>query len=94
MILAGDFNATPMTSTLRRAGPGLVNAFDHAGSGSGFTFPTPARRLGALGPFLRIDHVLLSPMLTPIAARAARWHPPGADHYPVEVTFTDSRAGG
>lgn len=91
VILAGDFNATPLTGTMRRAGALLVNAFDRVGRGPGFTFPTPARRMGAFGPFLRIDHVLLGPEFRPLRARAGRWHPPGADHYPVEVGFADLR---
>lgn len=91
VILAGDFNATPMTATLRGASEVLTNAFDTAGAGPGFTFPTPARRLGWLGPFLRIDHVLLDGVFLPTAARAARWYPPGADHFPVEIRFRDTR---
>ena len=91
VILAGDFNATPLTGTMRRAGELLVNAFDVVGSGPGFTFPTAARRMGRLGPFLRIDHVLVDPEFRPVWARAARWHPPGADHYPVEIGLADLR---
>lgn len=91
VIIAGDFNATPLTGTMQRAAGALVNAFDQAGRGPGFTFPTPARRLGAVGPFLRIDHVLLGPAFRPVWARAARWHPPGADHFPVETGFADLR---
>lgn len=93
-MIAGDFNATPLTTTLRIAGEHFANAFDAAGSGPGFTFPTPARRMGRLGPFLRIDHVLLAQVFQPRAARAAGWHPPGADHFPVEITFTDLRRAG
>ena len=91
VILAGDFNATPMSQTMRAIVSNLVNAFDHVGDGPGFTFPTPARRLGTIGPFLRIDHVVLSQVLAPVRAKSARWYPPGADHFPVEVVFQDSR---
>ncbi len=93
VIAAGDFNATPLTITMQTLGNRLVNAFDQSGQGAGFTFPTSARRLGKLGPFLRIDHVLVSPKFIPVSARAARWHPPGADHFPVEIVFIDQRAG-
>ena len=91
VIVAGDFNATPLSSTMQAFNKELINAFDATGRGIGFTFPTGARRLGALGPFLRIDHVLVTSQLSPRAARAARWHPPGADHFPVEIVFIDRR---
>ena len=91
VILAGDFNATPMSQTMRATASNLVNAFDYVGDGPGFTFPTPARRLGTIGPFLRIDHVVLSQVLTPVRAKSARWYPPGADHFPVEAVFQDRR---
>lgn len=91
VILAGDYNATPFSQAMRATATDLVNAFDQVGRGPGFTFPTHARRLGSIGPFLRIDHVLVSQILVPVRAKAARWHPPGADHFPVEVIFRDQR---
>ena len=91
VILAGDFNATPFSQTMRATSADLVNAFDVVGRGPGFTFPTPARRLGTIAPFLRIDHVLVSQALAPASAKAARWYPPGADHFPVEVVLHDRR---
>jgi len=91
VILAGDFNATPLTSPIRRFGADLENTFDRAGGGAGFTFPTRARRLGRLGAFLRIDHVFAPPELRPVAARVEDWHPPMADHYPVTAVLRDTR---
>ena len=91
LILAGDFNATSLAEPLRRLGSEFLNAHDRAGRGWGFTFPTLARRSGRLGPWVRIDHILVSPGLVPISARVLDRHPPGADHFPVEAGLV--RAG-
>lgn len=93
-ILAGDFNASPLGSTMERARTHHANAFDRAGRGTGATFPTPARRGGWLGPVVRIDHVLLPPELAVLSARRESWHPPAADHFPVTAIFRDDRSGG
>ncbi|MEM1161658.1 MAG: endonuclease/exonuclease/phosphatase family protein [Pseudomonadota bacterium] len=92
-IVAGDFNATPLTETLRGFSADFVNAFDKVGAGVGFTFPTPARRLGTFGPFLRIDHIYHSGHFRPVAAEVGGWHPPGADHFPLTVTLSPRSVG-
>ena len=84
-IIAGDFNATPLTTPIRRMEARLQNAFAAAGKGFGFTFPTPARRIGAAGPFLQIDYIFHSQDFQTIAASVKRDHPPGADHLPVQA---------
>ena len=91
VILAGDLNATPMATTTRRLSARLQNVYDARGPWPGFTFPTPARRLGTLGAFLRIDHVFASQTFRPLSAKVASWHPPGADHYPLVVRLADTR---
>lgn len=86
VILAGDFNATPLGTPYRMVARRLENAFAAAGSGLGFTFPTPARPLlGRLGPFLRIDHVFHSGALRAVEAAVLSDHAPTADHYPVSA---------
>lgn len=59
-IVAGDFNATVVNYPYKRIGQQLENAFENAGSGFGFTFPSRARRMGVIAPFMRIDHIFYS----------------------------------
>ncbi|MEM7317771.1 MAG: endonuclease/exonuclease/phosphatase family protein [Pseudomonadota bacterium] len=91
ILLAGDFNATVLTTPLRRIADSYSNAFDEHGSGPGFTFPTTARRLGKLGPFLRIDHIFYSDDFLSLHAQVESWHPPLADHFPVSATLVSRR---
>ncbi|OIO72664.1 MAG: hypothetical protein CO186_05630 [Zetaproteobacteria bacterium CG_4_9_14_3_um_filter_49_83] len=60
LIVAGDFNATIVNYPYVRMARHLDNAFERAGFGFGFTFPSPARRVGFLIPFMRIDHIFVS----------------------------------
>ncbi|MFK7941973.1 MAG: endonuclease/exonuclease/phosphatase family protein [Paracoccaceae bacterium] len=86
VVLAGDFNATPLTTPYRRVRRYLEDAHARAGWGLGMTFPTRARPLlGALGPFLRIDYVFHGPELIARSARVLPDHPPGADHLPLRA---------
>lgn len=81
-IVAGDFNATPWNDgygVMRRR---MINAFDQAGAGTGFTFPSDARRMGALFAFVRIDHLFLAPGWTARQAMVGSASH-GADHHPV-----------
>ena len=91
LILAGDFNSTPMAAPMRKLGAHLGNAFDEAGRGFGFTFPTPARRLGTFGPVVRIDHILTSADFTAFDAAVLDEYPPGADHFPVRARIVRNR---
>jgi endonuclease/exonuclease/phosphatase family metal-dependent hydrolase len=52
VIIAGDFNSTPDSEVMRRAGSFLGDTFDPAGSAK-FTFPADA-------PKVRIDYILYS----------------------------------
>ena len=61
-IIVGDFN-TPSSSSLYRDTWGdLTNAFDVAGMGYGYTSPCANHRFWLNNtPWLRIDHILVSP---------------------------------
>lgn len=84
-IIAGDFNATPLVSPIRRMETRLQSAFAQAGKGFGFTFPTPARRIGLAGPFLQIDYIFHSDDYRTLSASVMKNHPPFADHYPIRA---------
>lgn len=91
-IIAGDFNATPLASPIRRMETRFLNAFTEAGRGFGFTFPTPARRLGFAGPFLQIDYIFHSEEFETVQADVMPVHPPKADHFPIKA-YLRPRAG-
>jgi vancomycin resistance protein VanJ len=82
LILAGDANATPFTPEIRALDGLLRDAWDEAGYGLGATFPGPWRRLGVLGPWLRIDYVFHNAAFAAVAARRID-DAAGAGHYPV-----------
>jgi len=58
VLVAGDFNATTINYPCVKMNQYLDDAFERAGSGFGFTFSSPARRLGMITPFMRIDPLL------------------------------------
>lgn len=91
-IVAGDFNATPLTTPIRRIEATLSNAFTQAGRGFGFTFPTPARRIGAIGPFLTIDYIFHSADFTALSAEVLGTHPEAADHFPLRAVLRPNKA--
>ncbi len=84
-IIAGDFNATPLASPIRRMETRLQSAFAQAGKGFGFTFPTPARKIGFVGPFLQIDYIFHSQEFKTVQAAVMPNHPPLADHFPIKA---------
>ena len=88
VVIAGDFNTTALTTPYRELTDVLRNAFDDVGRGFGFTFPTPARRIGLLGPLVRIDHVFASNEFTFVDAKVLKVHTKIADHYPISVRWT------
>ena len=85
-IAAGDFNATPWNEGYRAIAGLLVNAHARAGWGPGFTFPSRARRMGMLFPYVRIDHVFADDRFVPLRAFVGKASP-GADHHPVIVDY-------
>lgn len=82
LILAGDGNATVFTPEMRALREILQDAWDQGGFGLGFTFPGPWRRLGMLGPWLRIDYIFHDAALDTMSARRVD-DATGAGHYPV-----------
>lgn len=81
-IVAGDFNATDLTPEMRKLLSVLDDAFQTAGWGFGFTFPGPARAMGRIAPFLRIDRVLYSREFD-VASIERLPDSRSSDHYPV-----------
>jgi vancomycin resistance protein VanJ len=84
-IVAGDFNAPEHSQLVALLSRRLTNAHDAAGSGLGFTFPTPAvRLLGVVPafPLVRIDHVFFSRHFAAVRAGTLEDHG-GSDHRPV-----------
>jgi endonuclease/exonuclease/phosphatase (EEP) superfamily protein YafD len=82
-VLAGDLNTTDRTWLHRRLrAAGLRDAWSAAGAGHGFTFPVFGRWRGVPSPpIARIDHVLHTPALVPLAIE--RGPKLGSDHLPV-----------
>jgi len=91
IIVAGDFNATILNYPYVVTKKYLSNAFEEAGEGFGFTFPSPARRMGSITPFLRIDHIFLSEDLIVGDVYVSK-ESGGSDHYPLisRVSFRNS----
>ncbi|MEM7058398.1 MAG: endonuclease/exonuclease/phosphatase family protein [Pseudomonadota bacterium] len=92
-IIGGDFNATPLSSPVQRMEMRMENAFAQAGKGFGFTFPTPARRIGFAGPFLQIDYIFHSQDFQTVQAMVMETHPPFADHFPIKALLRPVATG-
>lgn len=89
LVLAGDFNTTPLTTPYGRIAARLGDVFAEAGRGGRASFPTPARPLlGLAGPFLAIDHIFAGQAFRALDARVLSGHAPGADHFPVRAVLT------
>lgn len=82
VLVAGDFNATMINYPCVKMKQYLADAFEQAGFGFGFTFPSPARHMGMLTRFMRIDYIFFSHHF--IARKAYVVNDAGgSDHYPV-----------
>ncbi len=80
LVVAGDLNATTHAAgVLRLRALGLADAHDALGRGLATTWPNGLFIL----PPLRLDHVLVSPELRPVAVREGVGA--GSDHQPVIV---------
>ncbi|MFC6592234.1 endonuclease/exonuclease/phosphatase family protein [Deinococcus lacus] len=75
VVVAGDFNTPPRGRVYRALTRNLVNAWDAAGRGTGYSFPAPA-------PVLRIDHVFVRG-LVPVQAQVLPAG--GSDHRGLRV---------
>lgn len=79
LIIAGDLNAPPSSLVTRTlTAVNLVDAFSEAGRGYGYTF---GHSLLLGRSFLRLDRILVSRHLTPVAAWVGGQE--GSDHRPV-----------
>lgn len=85
-IVAGDMNSTEFNSVQAPLRDVLGDAFASAGFGAGFTYPTGVRRLGKLGPLVRIDYIFYTSTLTPTQSFAFGGDI-GSDHYAVFTAF-------
>ncbi|MBN2698066.1 MAG: endonuclease/exonuclease/phosphatase family protein [Bacteroidales bacterium] len=76
VILAGDFNDTPLSYAYRQIRKGMQDAFRKSGRGFGNTYA------GNL-PYLRIDYILYDPSFVPDEFRRTKIR--YSDHYPVQA---------
>jgi vancomycin resistance protein VanJ len=86
LIVAGDFNATELSTTYKLINRHLRNAHWEVGGGFGFSFPAPPYTLYDLplniGPLYRIDHIFYSQHFRASAAQTVP-NGGGSDHFPV-----------
>lgn len=85
VILGGDFNTTDQSQTYGMLSKYLTNAHWEAGFGFGFTYPTPALRVGGLVPLpalARIDHIFFNANFVVTYAKTLK-DSGGSDHFPV-----------
>ncbi|MBY0337415.1 MAG: endonuclease/exonuclease/phosphatase family protein [Acetobacteraceae bacterium] len=89
-----DLNAGPASASARLLRTVLRDAAMDTGLGAafGFTFPTPARRLGTLGPWARIDQLLVTPGLRPDGWSVLAAHAEST-HFPLFGQFVLAGAG-
>jgi endonuclease/exonuclease/phosphatase family metal-dependent hydrolase len=80
VILLGDLNEIPYSYAYFKLSKSLVNAFEKAGRGFGFTY-------NKVLLFLRIDHIFSDPSLKAIQFKTHR-EVDYSDHYPVSATFS------
>lgn len=73
-VLAGDLNATPEADELAPLWGHLTDVWTVVGDGRGLTYPSSR-------PTKRIDHVTVSPAVTPVEARVPATR--ASDHLPV-----------
>jgi vancomycin resistance protein VanJ len=85
VIVAGDVNAPEHSEVYALVASRLENAHRAAGSGFGFTYPAPGRRVLRVVPafpVVRIDHVFFSRHLVALRSEVLD-DPGGSDHLPI-----------
>ena len=84
-IVAGDFNATPFNAVHYYMREAMAYARPAGIMNQTFTFPAEGRRMGMIGPQIRIDHIFYTSMQlkrADVLDTSA-----GSDHYPVRAEF-------
>ncbi len=79
VIMAGDFNEGPNSFVYRILKRNFEDAFMNTGKGIGSTW-------NGFIPFLRIDHILYSPLINNHDFHLTKTNL--SDHYPIKATFT------
>lgn len=85
LVIAGDFNASPWSNTVRRISGALGVQLI---GGEEASWPAPPSRI-PVPPLLWIDHTLLGPGWA--AARSVRGPALGSDHYPFAIALVAGR---
>jgi len=75
ILCMGDFNAPSLSYTHHRLTRSLNDAYTRSGNGPGFSY-------NSSGMYFRIDHILVSPNITPYKAKVDAYSRM-SDHYPI-----------
>ncbi len=78
VVVAGDFNETPISYTYQKLSEDLSDAYREQGAGIGTTW------IGLI-PMLRIDYLLADRRLTPLSYE--RMDSKLSDHYPIKASY-------
>lgn len=79
-VLVGDLNATPAAPEITTLTDVFADSWTGVGEGPGYTYD-------AENPHARIDFVLATPDVRPVAARVVTEAAPASDHLPVVVEY-------
>jgi len=81
-IIAGDFNLTPYNDAFHQISISAENYRTTAIPT--FTYPTPTRLAGVIGPWVQIDHIIVTNHFQ-IGERKRLGSYAGSDHYPISA---------
>ncbi|WP_260472116.1 endonuclease/exonuclease/phosphatase family protein [Bacillus canaveralius] len=84
MIIMGDWNMKPGSRGWRKMTTEFHDVWDHAGNGTGFTYPS-------LRPKLRLDYLFVSPSFQVVDAEVISNLPHASDHLPLKATLLFSQ---
>ena len=86
LIVLGDFNSTEFNYPYKVMTTHLNDSLREVGFNFSQTFPGKARRIGMLGPLIRIDYIFHQGFFVESAYVIDRSY--GSDHYPVYTKFS------
>ena len=81
-IIAGDFNLTPYNHAMTKLSDQLNTTAES--QSILFTYPTPLRPAGRIGPWVQIDHILTSPHFSLYNHERIKNYA-GSDHYAIKA---------